>query len=131
MSATVCPKVTDIRGGGRHRCICPKNDFVYHVDPDRHFKCNNVHVCVRVPVCSRYRDFPCNNITTEWEMPRVNPALIDMLDGPEWTAVNPSPGCQCSTPRKLTMLPVCPEGAGGLTPPQVSVDICIGFNSMG
>uniref|UniRef100_A0A4W5LU81 ATP binding cassette subfamily A member 4 n=1 Tax=Hucho hucho TaxID=62062 RepID=A0A4W5LU81_9TELE len=63
-------------------------------------------------------DFPCNNITTEWEMPLVNPALIDMLDGPEWTAVNPSPGCQCSTPRKLTMLPVCPEGAGGLPPPQ-------------
>uniref|UniRef100_A0A673W8V3 P-type phospholipid transporter n=1 Tax=Salmo trutta TaxID=8032 RepID=A0A673W8V3_SALTR len=63
-------------------------------------------------------DFPCNNITTEWEMPLVNPALIDMLDGPEWTSVNPSPGCQCSTPRKLTMLPVCPEGAGGRTPPQ-------------
>uniref|UniRef100_A0A8C7QAX0 P-type phospholipid transporter n=1 Tax=Oncorhynchus mykiss TaxID=8022 RepID=A0A8C7QAX0_ONCMY len=63
-------------------------------------------------------DFPCNNITTEWEMPLLNPALIDMLDGPEWTAVNPSPGCQCSTPRKLTMLPVCPEGAGGITPPQ-------------
>ncbi|GLD55049.1 retinal-specific ATP-binding cassette transporter-like protein [Lates japonicus] len=63
-------------------------------------------------------DFPCNNITTEWEMPLVNPALIDMLAGPEWNSLRPSPDCQCSTPRKLTMLPVCPEGAGGLPPPQ-------------
>ncbi|XP_044195655.1 retinal-specific phospholipid-transporting ATPase ABCA4a [Thunnus albacares] len=63
-------------------------------------------------------DFPCNNITTEWEMPLVNPALIDMLGGPEWNPLRPSPDCQCSTARKLTMLPVCPEGAGGLPPPQ-------------
>uniref|UniRef100_A0AAY4D1N6 P-type phospholipid transporter n=1 Tax=Denticeps clupeoides TaxID=299321 RepID=A0AAY4D1N6_9TELE len=63
-------------------------------------------------------DFPCNNITTEWEMPLVNPALIDMLAGAEWTEVRPSPNCQCSTDSKLTMLPVCPEGAGGLPPPQ-------------
>uniref|UniRef100_A0A3Q3NRF5 ATP-binding cassette, sub-family A (ABC1), member 4a n=1 Tax=Labrus bergylta TaxID=56723 RepID=A0A3Q3NRF5_9LABR len=63
-------------------------------------------------------DFPCNNITTEWEMGLVNPVLIDMLAGPEWDALRPSPDCQCSTPRKLTMLPVCPEGAGGLPPPQ-------------
>ncbi|XP_047424587.1 retinal-specific phospholipid-transporting ATPase ABCA4a isoform X2 [Mugil cephalus] len=63
-------------------------------------------------------DFPCNNITTEWEMPLVNPALIERLAGPEWNSLRPSPECQCSTPKKLTMLPVCPEGAGGLPPPQ-------------
>ncbi|XP_075994204.1 retinal-specific phospholipid-transporting ATPase ABCA4a [Genypterus blacodes] len=63
-------------------------------------------------------DFPCNNITTEWEMPLVNPALIDMLAGPEWNTLTHSPDCQCSTAKKLTMLPVCPEGAGGLPPPQ-------------
>uniref|UniRef100_A0A3Q1B7E7 P-type phospholipid transporter n=1 Tax=Amphiprion ocellaris TaxID=80972 RepID=A0A3Q1B7E7_AMPOC len=63
-------------------------------------------------------DFPCNNITTEWEMPLVNPALIDMLDDPEWNSLRPSPECQCSTPKKLTMLPACPAGAGGLPPPQ-------------
>ncbi|XP_029955495.1 retinal-specific phospholipid-transporting ATPase ABCA4-like [Salarias fasciatus] len=63
-------------------------------------------------------DFPCSNITTEWEMPLVNPALIEMLAGPEWTPLTPSPECQCSTRRRLTMLPVCPEGAGGLPPPQ-------------
>ncbi|KAM9713003.1 retinal-specific phospholipid-transporting ATPase ABCA4a isoform 3-T3 [Menidia menidia] len=63
-------------------------------------------------------DFPCNNITTEWEMPLVNPALIEMLESPQWDSLRPSPECQCSTTKKLTMLPVCPEGAGGLPPPQ-------------
>uniref|UniRef100_A0AAX7V8Z4 ABC transporter domain-containing protein n=1 Tax=Astatotilapia calliptera TaxID=8154 RepID=A0AAX7V8Z4_ASTCA len=63
-------------------------------------------------------DFPCNNITTEWEMPLVNPALIEMLAGTEWSSLRPSPQCKCSTPTKLTMLPVCPDGAGGLPPPQ-------------
>ncbi|TRY62479.1 hypothetical protein DNTS_007141, partial [Danionella cerebrum] len=63
-------------------------------------------------------EYPCNNITTEWEMPLVNPMLIEMLESPKWTDIHPSPSCQCSTPNKLTMLPVCPEGAGGLPPPQ-------------
>uniref|UniRef100_A0A3P9NX15 ATP-binding cassette, sub-family A (ABC1), member 4a n=1 Tax=Poecilia reticulata TaxID=8081 RepID=A0A3P9NX15_POERE len=63
-------------------------------------------------------DFPCNNITTEWEMLMVNPSLIEMLESPKWTPLRPSPECQCSTSKKLTMLPVCPEGAGGLPPPQ-------------
>ncbi|CAJ1081870.1 retinal-specific phospholipid-transporting ATPase ABCA4a [Xyrichtys novacula] len=63
-------------------------------------------------------DFPCNNITTEWEMGLVNPVLIEMLAGPQWNPLKPSPDCQCSTAKKLTMLPVCSEGAGGLPPPQ-------------
>ncbi|XP_033842111.2 retinal-specific phospholipid-transporting ATPase ABCA4a [Periophthalmus magnuspinnatus] len=63
-------------------------------------------------------EFPCNNITTEWEMPLVNPALIEMLKDPQWNFIRPSPECQCSSSRKLTMLPVCPDGAGGLPPPQ-------------
>lgn len=52
-------------------------------------------------------------------MPLVNPALIEMLAGTEWSSLRPSPQCKCSTPAKLTMLPVCPDGAGGLPPPQV------------
>ncbi|KAM6977694.1 retinal-specific phospholipid-transporting ATPase ABCA4-like [Aplochiton taeniatus] len=63
-------------------------------------------------------DFPCNNITTEWETPLVDPGLIERLEGPGWTELQPSPSCKCSTPRKLTMLPVCPTGAGGPPPPQ-------------
>ncbi|KAM3860773.1 LOW QUALITY PROTEIN: retinal-specific phospholipid-transporting ATPase ABCA4-like [Diretmus argenteus] len=62
--------------------------------------------------------FPCSNITTEWDMPLVNPSLIEMLASPEWSAIRPSPECQCSTDMKLTMLPSCPIGAGGLPPPQ-------------
>ena len=65
------------------------------------------------------RDFPCNNITTDWDMPLVSPALIEALEGPLWNSLRPSPDCQCSMPQKLTMLPSCPEGAGGLPPPQV------------
>uniref|UniRef100_A0A3Q2Z6G7 P-type phospholipid transporter n=1 Tax=Hippocampus comes TaxID=109280 RepID=A0A3Q2Z6G7_HIPCM len=63
-------------------------------------------------------DFPCNNITTEWEMLPVNPSAIERLADPERKSVRPSPDCQCSTDKKLTMLPTCPEGAGGLPPPQ-------------
>ncbi|XP_077410492.1 retinal-specific phospholipid-transporting ATPase ABCA4-like isoform X1 [Vanacampus margaritifer] len=63
-------------------------------------------------------EFPCNNITTEWEMLLVNPSVIEMLAESEWNSVRPSPDCQCSTDKKLTMLPTCPEGAGGLPPPQ-------------
>ncbi|XP_061877711.1 retinal-specific phospholipid-transporting ATPase ABCA4-like isoform X1 [Entelurus aequoreus] len=63
-------------------------------------------------------DFPCNNITTEWEMPPANPSVIETLADPGWTSLRPSPDCQCSTDRKLTMLPTCRQGAGGLPPPQ-------------
>ncbi|KAJ8278009.1 hypothetical protein GJAV_G00082740 [Gymnothorax javanicus] len=63
-------------------------------------------------------DFPCNNITTAWEMPLVSPEIVSMLKEPVWDKLNPSPSCQCSTKAKFTMLPVCPEGAGGLPPPQ-------------
>ncbi|XP_077480293.1 retinal-specific phospholipid-transporting ATPase ABCA4-like [Stigmatopora argus] len=63
-------------------------------------------------------DFPCNNITTEWERLPVNPSVVELLFSPEWNSIRPSPDCQCSTDRKLTMLPACPEGAGGLPPLQ-------------
>ncbi|KAG9351082.1 hypothetical protein JZ751_024972, partial [Albula glossodonta] len=44
--------------------------------------------------------------------------FFSMLKGSEWTELNPSPSCQCSNGTKLTMLPVCPDGAGGLPPPR-------------
>ncbi|KAF7692268.1 hypothetical protein HF521_009878 [Silurus meridionalis] len=61
---------------------------------------------------------PCGNITTDWEVPPVSPVISNILLSPEWTEQNPSPSCQCSTNQKLTMLPVCPIGAGGLPPRQ-------------
>uniref|UniRef100_A0A8C7N8Y5 P-type phospholipid transporter n=1 Tax=Oncorhynchus kisutch TaxID=8019 RepID=A0A8C7N8Y5_ONCKI len=42
----------------------------------------------------------------------------NILQSPEWHPLNPSPSCQCSTNKKLTMLPICPIGAGGLPPMQ-------------
>ncbi|XP_062844042.1 retinal-specific phospholipid-transporting ATPase ABCA4 isoform X2 [Trichomycterus rosablanca] len=60
----------------------------------------------------------CGNSTTDWELPPVPPVTANILLSPEWTERNPSPSCQCSTNQKLTMLPVCPIGAGGLPPRQ-------------
>uniref|UniRef100_A0A8C7J3J4 P-type phospholipid transporter n=1 Tax=Oncorhynchus kisutch TaxID=8019 RepID=A0A8C7J3J4_ONCKI len=36
-----------------------------------------------------------------------------------WTADKPSPDCECSSEEVRRMLPDCPEGAGGIPPPQV------------
>ncbi|XP_058274218.1 retinal-specific phospholipid-transporting ATPase ABCA4 [Hemibagrus wyckioides] len=63
-------------------------------------------------------NLPCGNITTDWEVPPVSPVISNILLSPEWTERNPSPSCQCSTNQKLTMLPVCQIGAGGLPPRQ-------------
>lgn len=60
---------------------------------------------------------PCSNSTTEWELPD-SPIAANILQSPEWNQRNPSPSCQCSTSKKLTMMPICPIGAGGLSPRQ-------------
>ncbi|XP_059771988.1 retinal-specific phospholipid-transporting ATPase ABCA4 [Balaenoptera ricei] len=61
--------------------------------------------------------FPCGN-STPWKTPSVSPDVTHLLQKQIWTADHPSPSCTCSTREKLTMLPECPEGAGGLPPPQ-------------
>nr|XP_046264870.1 retinal-specific phospholipid-transporting ATPase ABCA4-like [Scatophagus argus]XP_046264871.1 retinal-specific phospholipid-transporting ATPase ABCA4-like [Scatophagus argus] len=61
---------------------------------------------------------PCGNSTSEWYQPDVSPVASNILQSPEWSQRNPSPSCQCSTSKKLTMMPVCPVGAGGLPPRQ-------------
>ncbi|XP_036410765.1 retinal-specific phospholipid-transporting ATPase ABCA4-like [Megalops cyprinoides] len=63
-------------------------------------------------------NLPCHNITTDWGVPPVPRVVQNILLSPEWTPQSPSPRCQCSTEKRLTMLPVCPLGAGGLPPPQ-------------
>uniref|UniRef100_A0A671YC67 P-type phospholipid transporter n=1 Tax=Sparus aurata TaxID=8175 RepID=A0A671YC67_SPAAU len=60
----------------------------------------------------------CSNSTSEWEYPDVSPVVSNILLSPAWTQRNPSPSCQCSTSKKLTMMPICPAGAGGLPPRQ-------------
>ncbi|XP_030607370.1 retinal-specific phospholipid-transporting ATPase ABCA4-like [Archocentrus centrarchus] len=62
--------------------------------------------------------FPCSNSTSEWEHPEVSPVVSNILQSPAWNQRNPSPSCQCSTSEKLTMMPICPDGAGGLPPRQ-------------
>ncbi|NWH74855.1 ABCA1 protein, partial [Piaya cayana] len=51
--------------------------------------------------------------------PLASPALLEALQRGNWTGAEPSPPCQCSGAGALRMLPDCPEGAGGLPPPQV------------
>uniref|UniRef100_A0A674HKF2 P-type phospholipid transporter n=1 Tax=Taeniopygia guttata TaxID=59729 RepID=A0A674HKF2_TAEGU len=63
-------------------------------------------------------NYPCNNMPTAWSTPAVHPNLSSLLLSQEWSPENPSPSCKCSTQKKLTMLPECPAGAGGLPPPQ-------------
>uniref|UniRef100_A0A8C3GW69 P-type phospholipid transporter n=1 Tax=Corvus moneduloides TaxID=1196302 RepID=A0A8C3GW69_CORMO len=63
-------------------------------------------------------NYPCNNTPTAWNTPAVHPNLSSLLLSQEWSPENPSPSCKCSTHKRLTMLPECPAGAGGLPPPQ-------------
>ncbi|NXX79042.1 ABCA1 protein, partial [Urocolius indicus] len=51
--------------------------------------------------------------------PLPAPAMLEALQSRNWTQAEPSPPCQCSGPGAHRMLPDCPEGAGGLPPPQV------------
>ncbi|XP_068594222.1 retinal-specific phospholipid-transporting ATPase ABCA4-like [Cebidichthys violaceus] len=63
-------------------------------------------------------EMPCSNSTSEWEYPDFSPVVSNILQSPEWNQRNPSPSCQCSTSKKLTMMPICPIGAGGPPPRQ-------------
>ncbi|XDV27110.1 hypothetical protein PO909_030696 [Leuciscus waleckii] len=62
--------------------------------------------------------FTCLNKSSDWEVPPVSPEVTNILLSPEWNTRNPSPSCECSTDTKLTMLPFCAAGAGGLPPRQ-------------
>ncbi|XP_036624096.1 retinal-specific phospholipid-transporting ATPase ABCA4 [Trichosurus vulpecula] len=64
-----------------------------------------------------FLNYPCGNATS-WKTPSVSPNMTHLFQKQKWTADNPSPACKCSTREKLTMLPECPEGAGGPPPPQ-------------
>nr|XP_032808974.1 uncharacterized protein LOC116941727 [Petromyzon marinus] len=63
-------------------------------------------------------NLPCQPRMPVWETPQASQAAVDALNEGNWTFEDPSPSCRCSTPERLTMLPDCPPGAGGLPPPQ-------------
>lgn len=67
---------------------------------------------------SSMREYPCGN-STPWTTPSVSVNVTQLFQKQKWTPDYPSPSCECSTREKLTMLPKCPQGAGGLPPPQV------------
>ncbi|XP_077412565.1 retinal-specific phospholipid-transporting ATPase ABCA4 isoform X2 [Vanacampus margaritifer] len=61
---------------------------------------------------------PCGDEPSEWQRPDVDAVTGNILQSPEWNERNPSPSCLCSGSKKLTMMPICPAGAGGLPPLQ-------------
>ncbi|XP_066480655.1 retinal-specific phospholipid-transporting ATPase ABCA4 [Tiliqua scincoides] len=63
-------------------------------------------------------NYPCINTSTAWKTPPVPYNVSALFRNKKWSPDNPSPSCRCSTQKKLTMLPECPLGAGGLPPPQ-------------
>ncbi|XP_025018889.1 retinal-specific ATP-binding cassette transporter [Python bivittatus] len=63
-------------------------------------------------------NYPCITTSVAWRTPAVPYHVSALFRINKWNPDNPSPACQCSTRKKLTMLPECPLGAGGLPPPQ-------------
>ncbi|XP_077470976.1 retinal-specific phospholipid-transporting ATPase ABCA4-like isoform X1 [Stigmatopora argus] len=61
---------------------------------------------------------PCNDVASLWQRPDIDAVTENILQSPEWNQLNPSPSCLCSSSKKLTMMPICPAGAGGLPPLQ-------------
>uniref|UniRef100_A0A3B5KYM5 ABC transporter domain-containing protein n=1 Tax=Xiphophorus couchianus TaxID=32473 RepID=A0A3B5KYM5_9TELE len=61
---------------------------------------------------------PCSPTYSDWTIPSVDQSIKDIFLNGNWSMANPSPSCQCSTPKRTIMLPDCPPGAGGLPPPQ-------------
>uniref|UniRef100_A0A3B3V8X0 P-type phospholipid transporter n=1 Tax=Poecilia latipinna TaxID=48699 RepID=A0A3B3V8X0_9TELE len=61
---------------------------------------------------------PCSPTYSDWFTPSVDQSITDIFLNGNWSMANPSPSCQCSTPKRTILLPDCPPGAGGLPPPQ-------------
>uniref|UniRef100_A0A3B5KYM9 ABC transporter domain-containing protein n=1 Tax=Xiphophorus couchianus TaxID=32473 RepID=A0A3B5KYM9_9TELE len=72
--------------------------------------------CILLPL--PYRGLPCSPTYSDWTIPSVDQSIKDIFLNGNWSMANPSPSCQCSTPKRTIMLPDCPPGAGGLPPPQ-------------
>ncbi|XP_068444522.1 phospholipid-transporting ATPase ABCA1-like [Clinocottus analis] len=62
---------------------------------------------------------PCSTANgSDWLTPSVDQSVTDIFLNGNWSMSNPSPPCQCSTPKRKIMFPDCPPAAGGLPPPQ-------------
>ncbi|XP_063057110.1 phospholipid-transporting ATPase ABCA1 [Engraulis encrasicolus] len=56
---------------------------------------------------------------SRFQRPQVPWSTWKLLEKGNFSPADPSPQCQCSTEEVRRMLPDCPEGAGGLPPPQM------------
>ncbi|XP_066551415.1 ATP-binding cassette, sub-family A (ABC1), member 7 isoform X2 [Amia ocellicauda] len=61
---------------------------------------------------------PCADEGGEFSTPAMSRSVVELLSNGNWSSNQPSPACQCSSEEVRRMLPDCPEGAGGLPPPQ-------------
>uniref|UniRef100_A0A669BKK2 P-type phospholipid transporter n=1 Tax=Oreochromis niloticus TaxID=8128 RepID=A0A669BKK2_ORENI len=68
------------------------------------------------------RNLPCSSTGSDWLTPSVDQSVADIFLNGNWSMSNPSPGCECGTPKRTMILPDCPPGAGGLPPPQNTTD---------
>lgn len=68
-----------------------------------------------------FSDAPCTMGDEDWSTPEVPESISDIFRMSNWTMDNPSPACECSCDGKKKMLPECPAGAGGLSPPQIKI----------
>ncbi|XP_051767983.1 LOW QUALITY PROTEIN: phospholipid-transporting ATPase ABCA1 [Ctenopharyngodon idella] len=56
---------------------------------------------------------------TKFVRPQIPYSMWQLFHKGNWTVEKPSPDCECSTENIRRMLPDCPEGAGGIPPPQI------------
>ncbi|KAJ8277432.1 hypothetical protein GJAV_G00075090 [Gymnothorax javanicus] len=61
----------------------------------------------------------CVEENASFHRPQVSFSAWKLLTQGNWTVNRPSPDCLCSSDDVRRMLPDCPEGAGGIPPPQI------------
>uniref|UniRef100_A0AAY5L834 P-type phospholipid transporter n=1 Tax=Esox lucius TaxID=8010 RepID=A0AAY5L834_ESOLU len=66
-------------------------------------------------------DAPCTMGEEDWSVPDIPESLLELFRTGNWTMEEPSPACACSCDGRKKMLPECPEGAGGLPPPEIKI----------
>ncbi|XP_056088824.1 phospholipid-transporting ATPase ABCA1 [Rhinichthys klamathensis goyatoka] len=56
---------------------------------------------------------------TKFVRPQIPYSMWQLFHKGNWTVEKPSPDCKCSAEHIRMMLPDCPQGAGGIPPPQI------------
>ncbi|KAK7128111.1 hypothetical protein R3I93_020650 [Phoxinus phoxinus] len=65
-------------------------------------------------------DIEClEDAETKFVRPQIPYSMWQLFHKGNWTVEKPSPDCECSTENTRRMLPECPQGAGGIPPPQI------------